>query len=71
VDWASLGFTEEELNTLLSEDDAAVLKPLTVVRPIQRVWVLLGIPAEKYPEVAATLDGLGSKEGVFYDSTIR
>jgi hypothetical protein len=47
------------------------VEPFDVQRPIERVWVLVGIPADQYADHAKALETLGKGEGIIFDSTIR
>ena len=43
-------FTDDELSALIDEPEAEKVKPLTVERPTDVVWVLLAIPLAKWPQ---------------------
>jgi len=47
------------------------LRPMKVERPIERVWILIGLPADRYADHAEALDEIAQAEEAFFDSTIR
>ena len=61
------------LDELVPEaEDSDQIKTMDLARkPIERVWVLIGIPAGKYPDHAEALETIARAEDTFFDSTIR
>ena len=52
-------------------DPAAAVEELQVTKPIARVWVLIGLPADLYAEHAPALEKIAQVKDCFYDSTVR
>lgn len=54
------------LDLLAREVSAPLPEPeeVKVPRPVKRVWVLLGIPADRYQEHAGAIDGLHAEKGI-------
>jgi hypothetical protein len=51
-------FTDEELAALIDEPEAEKVKPLTVDRPTDVVWVLLAIPLASWPAHQAAVEAM-------------
>ena len=63
------------LDELLPQEDAeavkAAVEKLEMTKPITRVWVLIGLPANQYAAHAEALERIALGKEVFFDSTIR
>ncbi|MGD1275683.1 MAG: ParB N-terminal domain-containing protein [Tepidisphaeraceae bacterium] len=69
-DGGELGFTDDDLNALLSDASSpATLNQLEVREPPPMTWVLIGIPTVRFDEVAATVEMIAQIPDVVLETT--
>lgn len=69
-DLAEFGFDPADLAALLEESDAAALQPLSVKPLPKMAWVLIGIPAVRFADIASDVERWASLPDVFCEATV-
>lgn len=69
VDPALTGFDKSELDRILATDADAPLEPVDVQKAPRYGWVLVGIPLERYHEIAEHVETISQMPDVFCEVT--
>lgn len=58
------------VDSLLEEDSPERLKPVSVLAPPERTWVLIGIETVRFSEIAPSIERIGQVAGVLLETTV-
>ncbi len=69
LDMDVTGYTEKDIEELMTA--CTELKPLDVKQPPRMAWVLIGVPLERWNEIAPMSESAATIEGSIVESTIN
>jgi len=65
------GFDDAEISALLlAAEQPTELRPLQVLRPCPRTWVLIGIETPRFGEIAEMIERIAGMDEVFCETTV-